>query len=452
MIDPAQSFSNALNQGLGIMKSYRDEARQNEKDAFDRDILLRAEAREAERAKREAVKWGWDVEDRDYIVNELRPLELRGKKAEVSVKETNAAWLPKEKKQNYEKGEVDIANTRSVMRSRAASDAREAARFGWDVADRKVILQQRRDRDAVLQIMTNLRTGGADYSKTDGTRFTPRYLASMAGISPRALDAVERTAKGDFSWMNDKATANAARSLTSSIGTNVADKFGFKRGTVAVDTFLGVDKGGRIRFKAVGRDAKTNKLRTMELTAPSTEVFIDNSVLAARSFAMINRDPNAKATLLGAMRSHDEKFFDEVIQSMDPTIRPQLKALESQLEKAKPGTEQYTAIMRKMDEVTKKAAGEGLFERFQKVSAETSIPIEYRAVQRQKEKLPGYANAPTEKVVGDLNRFVSLALASDKNYTAAYKSLYGKDAKIPMDANRRRVLRDETALWRGLSR
>ena len=44
-IDPAQSFSNALGQGLGIMKSYRDEARDEEEMAFSRQLREKADKR-----------------------------------------------------------------------------------------------------------------------------------------------------------------------------------------------------------------------------------------------------------------------------------------------------------------------------------------------------------------------------------------------------------------------
>lgn len=43
--DPAQSFSSALGQGLGIMKSYRDEARDEEEMAFSRQLREKADKR-----------------------------------------------------------------------------------------------------------------------------------------------------------------------------------------------------------------------------------------------------------------------------------------------------------------------------------------------------------------------------------------------------------------------
>lgn len=453
MIDPAQSFANALGQGLNVMKSYRDEARQAEQDQFQREALLRAEAKDDQRFEQEKKKWGWEADDRDYFVKTERPLKEREMKARVTSAEVEADFARPTAQANLDQTKAQTANTYDSIRSRRAGDAREAARFNWESQDRQTKRQYERDKGAMLQVMSFLKTGQADWGRTAGTRFTPRFLTGLAGISGDALTAVEMTAKGDFSWMNNKKIANAARGLTSSIGNNVADKFGFARGTVTVDQFLGATKDGRIQFKAVGKDAKTGKMRTQNLAAPSSEVFISNSTLLARSFANINKDKNARAALLGAMRETDEEFFNDAISTFDPKIGSELKALQNQLEKAPAGSKQYTDILARMDAVAMRASGVGLFDRFANMSSGTTVPIQYRAIERVREKEPQrYGNAPTERIVNDMNAFVSGAMSSDANYIKAYKKLYGEKAQPPMDRNRGRLLRDENALWRGIAR
>ncbi len=453
MIDPAQSFGNALNQGLGIMKSYREEAREAEKDAFERSMILKAAERDDARFEREKTKWGWEDEDRDYTVNTLRPLELRGAQADVKVKETNAEWLPKEKQQDFTKGEVEIANTRDMIRSRRAGDAREAGRYSMQRAEFNAAQRERREREGARELMMWIKTGGraGDISKTAGTRFTPMKFMGLAGMSPLATQVLEKIGKNDYSWVNDPKANAAVRGLAASINTQSQQKLGFVPGTGTIDRFVG-GKGGTIKLNYVGKDAKTGKLRSMWVDVKADKLF-NNANIMTQTFSRIARDPNARSALTTMVQQQDPEFFAEVATSMSPTIKPQMEALTKRLEKLQPGTKSYNDTVAAMDNLAARATGSTLFDAFSKIGGGVNVPAHYRAVERQRQKTPQYANAPTERIINDMNTYVGAAMASDKNYTRAMNRLYGVGGWKPkFDANRGFLVRDENALWNGLAR
>jgi len=458
MIDPAESFSNALNQGLGIMKSYRDEARQSEKDAFERSMILKADQRDDERFNREKIKWGWEDEDRDYTVNTLRPLELRKAKADTTVSETNAEWLPKEKEQDFRKGEADIklttantANTYDSIRSRRAGDAIEAGRFKMQQTEWQQGQAERRDRIAARELITWMKTGGkgGDLSRTAGTRFSPTRFMGMAGMSPLAGQVLEKIGRNDYSWMSDPKANQAVRGLAAQINPQSQQRLGFVPGTGVIDSFVS-GKGGKVKMKFVGRDAKTGKLRTALIESDANQLFNSANIMT-RTFGRIARDPNARNALTSMVQQTDPEFFAEVAMSVNPTIKPQMEALSKRLEKLSPTDKAYKATVDAMEQLAQRATGSTLFDAFSRIGGGQNVPAHYRAIERQRAKVPQYANAPTERVVADMNNFVGAALSSDQNYTKAMNRLYGVGGWKPRFSGRTMV-RDENALWNGLAR
>jgi len=88
-IDPAQSFSNALGQGLGIMKSYRDETRLDEDRAFEKSMKLETQ-RQAQEQLNLLIKG--DKREQMRFDEDMTPerVALRGRKAVADVNLTEA--------------------------------------------------------------------------------------------------------------------------------------------------------------------------------------------------------------------------------------------------------------------------------------------------------------------------------------------------------------------------
>lgn len=88
-IDPAQSFSNALGQGLGIMKSYRDEARLDEDRSFEKSMKLETQ-RQAQEQLKLLIKD--DVRKQGVYDEDMSPdrVALRGRQLLGTVNKTEA--------------------------------------------------------------------------------------------------------------------------------------------------------------------------------------------------------------------------------------------------------------------------------------------------------------------------------------------------------------------------
>lgn len=456
MIDPAESFSNALNQGLGIMKSYRDEARQAEKDLFERNMLLKAEQREDIRFKNSQEEFGWKKDDRDYEIKELRPLELRKAKADVTVSETNAEWLPKEKQQNFEKGVVEIANVKDTIRSRRAGDAREAGRYNAQMTEFRQAQGERRDREAARELMIFLKSGGkaGDLKKTAGTRFAPLKFMGLAGMSPKAVGVLEKIGKNDFSWVKDPQANAAVRGMAAQINPQNQKKLGFVPGTGTIDKFIS-GQNGTLKLNYVGKDLKTGKVRSMWVNVPASELF-GNANVMAQTFGRISRDPNARSALTSMFQQVDKETFAEIAIDGNPAIKPQMEALTKRLEKAVPGSQSYNQIVTTMENLYAKANGVTLFDAFSRIGGQANVPYEYRAIDRLRTADPKLKNAPTEQVIDYANKWVGTAMMSERNYIAAMNSLYGKNGwkvsgYVSGNLGRQEIKRDEAALWRGIA-
>lgn len=99
-IDPAESFSRALNQGLGIFKSYRDEARQDARDKLQEEISRNSMKLANEEAERNRDRYNLErpilaeqgSPEAIEALRKTRDLNLRKGVADVTVAETEAQF------------------------------------------------------------------------------------------------------------------------------------------------------------------------------------------------------------------------------------------------------------------------------------------------------------------------------------------------------------------------
>ena len=401
MIDPAQSFSNALNQGLGIMKSYRDEARRDEDRAFSKDMAIRAQNINEERNLRDRKKFGWDVEDRSYELSTLRPLELRELKAGVTGAENQAEAstlelqdLPNEINRRRERHDSDM-KTQSTSRAATRQGMSHASqRMDWDRQDREYLNNARRFREWYTS------PEGANAPDLSGTPWSP--LNFMGNLSNGSRVSEIFSSSG---WL-EGASAGDRRAMAA-FATPVAGRFEKRFGMVPNSSSMIDFKavGDRISPLVAGIDARTGRL-VYKWGAPQ-EASLIFSKAAAKSAAQrrIAQDPQAQMRLTQMWAQDDPNGFraarEQAEASVERTIAP-LKVAAERAGAKKEDVEAYRQAMANYDnEVAKRLWAIG-----SDTGARASTRPLYLAYEAMREKNPNIqdpldALAAINKIVSD---------------------------------------------------
>lgn len=350
MIDPAQSFSQALGQGLGIMKSYRDEARLDEERAFDREIKLRAEERldKAIKMQEETARQQKVAFDFDYAPNEsgvsrreqtydlgigLTKEQLRGASAEADQAVFNAD--PNRMKEMYGLGvegkKADIAQSRASAASSYASA--EASRAS--AARQRVETQILRDRAAEEKIqrasMTALQaivSGNADVIKNNPA-VAPLVgrMAAQTFKLPSLLEALENP---NGSWVNDAEKVSEVFSFSNVSIKKTAERNGISPDGVLISRprastrIVDGKKISVVEFEVKGEDARTGKTRSVT-SYVQTDRLLDAGYVAAKSFRELQRRPEARGEMVDAVLASNRELANDILSDRVTQLQNFLK-------------------------------------------------------------------------------------------------------------------------------
>jgi len=333
-IDPAQSFSNALGQGLGIMKSYRDETRLDEDRAFEKSMKLETQ-RQAQEQLNLLIKG--DKREQMRFDEDMTPerVALRGRKAVADVNLTEAqatdAGILASKRGKMIDTDIKVAlGNLDVNRYQAQTGRMNAVTSRGELGLRtRAYNDERADLIASKALQEAWKFVGAA-----GKDPTPESMRSLMGnkiagsqlikLASKAYDApvLEEIMQNPFgNWINDgKKLGVALRFARDTEVVNATVKAqGFDPKTTRATRFRGAtqkDANGRpmqmVEVTLSGKDLKTGKNKTFTgLVKPET--LFESGAVAANVFRGINNDPMLRGRVAQMYQATNEDSFYKIL-------------------------------------------------------------------------------------------------------------------------------------------
>lgn len=332
-IDPAQSFSNALGQGLGIMKSYRDEARGDEDRTFDK--MMRERAYQLQEKTYDLASAANTREQGRYdFLNspEMRGYETTAAKGDADFKTAQALdagilakarpqIIQSELTQNDRQGRASLMSAGAAVsnaRTNAGQLSLETRRYNDgrnDVTNNKTLIQS-------LQALTSFTGPNANPAAAKqimGNGVVASNVIKLAALASDApvMESILRNPYGN--WINEGKSLGVAKRFATFAPVVKATmrQQGFLQGTKITNirghtekdpqgrpqqlvelTFKGPTAGGKTK-------TYTGYVRPEKLFEPAA--------MASNLFGNVNRDPVAKQRLVRAFMMADEKGFNMVL-------------------------------------------------------------------------------------------------------------------------------------------
>ena len=284
----AEGFSGGLNQGLGIMRSFRDEKRQGERDALQKKQIEHSMELQDKGEARAQTQFEGQQEDRTWNNTNVRPLNLdhlklsvdRTKqlieqgKTEQAMKELQLEWMPGDHAL-----EVQLKKNQDARAGRAEARADRAQTFGEFMQRAHLGIAQQQAADshteagmrqaaALLPIYTSLREQGlpappAMEKIIQNSPFSISNLVEQAQASAQFPQILGMAAKGDFSFMNNPTMAESAFSLSRPVGMRIARQKGYDATSARV-TDMEIAKGGGVWMTVSAYDPKSGTYKTFK--------------------------------------------------------------------------------------------------------------------------------------------------------------------------------------------
>jgi hypothetical protein len=331
-IDPAQSFSNALGQGLGIMKSYRDEARQDEDRSFEKSMKLETQRQAQEQLKLMVEdgkrKQGLYDEDMtpDRIANRSRVSAASALLTEAQAKD--AGILADNRQDTIDTDKKVALGGLAVQQTNAGSQRMNAITSRGELS-----LRTRMYNDELEDKIANRALQDVwKFVGTTGKNPTPENMRSLMGnniagsalikLASKAYDSpileeIMQNPYGD--WMNSgKKLGVALRFARDTEVINATVKAqGFKPSKTKATKFQAVPKKGpngqtMIAVTLSGPDARTGKNKTFTgLVKPET--LFESGAVAANVFRGINNDPMLRGRMVQMYQATNEDRYYKIL-------------------------------------------------------------------------------------------------------------------------------------------
>jgi hypothetical protein len=326
-IDPAQSFSNALNQGLGVFKSYRDEARQDEDRAFEKSMKERMAKLQEDQLQlmvnddlREGKKFAIDYSPTRVAAGDKQATALAD---EAVYKAKDAGILADNRKRMIDTDiNVALSNAQSNRISAGASATNaQTSRMEFGLRQRQyndARAEQARAK-AFRDSMAYIVQGSSNPSVAKNIAGNKVVAASVMRIASAAADApvlneILQDPYGD--WMKDGKKLGVALRFASSnpIVTATARAQGFKQGTAKLDrvraatAYDPVTKTNQQVVELRMTGIKNGK-QTSYTGYVAPQKLFEPAAMMAGVFNAIGNGPRSKQRLAQVYQQADEEGF-----------------------------------------------------------------------------------------------------------------------------------------------
>lgn len=332
--DPAQSFSNALGQGLGIMKSYRDEARLDEDRSFEKSMKLETQRQAQEQLKLmikdDARKQGVYDEDMNPERVALRGRQLLGTVNKTEAEARDAGVLADNRKRMIDTDIKVAEGNLGVQQYNARTSRMNANTSAGELGLRTQIYRDEREEKIANNALKNVwKFVGATASNPSPENMRSLMGNKIAGsaivkLASRAYDApvLEEIMQNPFGdWINNgKKLGVALRFARDTEVVNATVKAqGFDPKTTRATRFRGAtqkDANGRpvqmVEVTLSGKDLRTGKNKTFTgFVKP--EILFESGAVAANVFKGINSDPKLRGRLAQMYQATNEADFYKIL-------------------------------------------------------------------------------------------------------------------------------------------
>ena len=305
MADLAESFSNALGQGLGIMKSYRDETRQDEDRAFAKQVALAQEKRSETSLQLQVNEDGRRKIESDFNI-ERQPNILAQDAQAIALGAEQIIGAQTDNKYKPEKYKAEIRQTNAGTDSNLASAAHsrvqtkvlqnEDYRAGQDWNDA-------RDANSLVSFLLG-KTSSLPNS-SGGMRNTPLGFAGHIGAAPRVLSVLQNLTQ--TGWMNDpQLKAQVMTFAGRGADSALEEKWRWRKGSGGMVDIAPAGKG-RVKALFVGVDAKTGRQTQAWVEKDAAQLF-DQAFVRARHLGAMGADPQVRRNFVAALQGSPKAY------------------------------------------------------------------------------------------------------------------------------------------------
>lgn len=353
-IDPAESFSRALGQGLNTFKSYRDEARQDEDRAFSKKMALKADTRADNADKRDETRlgmdqtrFGWEGDRFNFEKSRwptiLKMDELGVQEKEVSI-EGGKLSNEGQRIENRFKPRMYQSQINQNDASADASRASAAASRNRDYRD-SVDWKEGREARQFYSFFS-----GQSNSLSGNGNFGALPMAGQVSRAPAVLQALQDPKAG---WMtNPQMKADVLAMAAPGSAGPVEQKYGWVQGRTGIVDVQPAGNG-RVKAKFLGINAKTGRMQYVWLERDAGQLFSGANV-RARTLAAIGNDPQARKRFLQGMYTEDPEGFKKFAGRASEVVGMQRAKYEKDYKDAI-GTGREAAAKQALDQFDAKA-------------------------------------------------------------------------------------------------
>lgn len=305
MADLAESFSNALGQGLGIMKSYRDEARQDDDRLFAKNVALAAEKR-ADKSLELQVNQDFRTGDEFKFQQTRRPSILKQDDQAIALGAEQITGAQIDNKYKPEKYKAEINQTNAAADSNRASAGESRVRT-------RVLQNQdyRAGQDwndaRAANGMVNYLLGKTSTlpANAGGMRNTPLGFAGIIGAAPKVLSVLQNPTQ--TGWMSDPQLKAQVMTFAGRGADSELEKSKrWRSGSAGMVNIVPAGKG-RVKALFVGVDQKTGRQTQAWVEKDAGALFAQANV-RARHLGVMGSDPQVRRNFVAALRSTPDAY------------------------------------------------------------------------------------------------------------------------------------------------
>lgn len=412
-IDPAESFSRALGQGLATFKSFRDEARQDEDRMFNRSMAEKADRRADETLNMAKAGEARAQNEFDYGVSR-RPFKEKAEETQLKGFELNNEgqrlqneWYPKIQGEN-------IRSSRDASARGWAGIRMEGARLSLQQQAFAAEQEERQQRNALRLITQAVRTN--DYSQVANNTAAGNAAMKLAAAAAGAPNLINALQNPTGNWSLDPTQKRTVFNVANISMNKTADNLGFQRGSVSMlDMRPKKGSKGTVEIDFIGYDPKSGRMVKKTGNMAATQLF-DKAAVFANTMNRISADPRARTALVSAFRSSDPEMFSEMLDHEIKRRQSAIKGLQDRTLKVE-NPRQYMAELSRevmlLENGDTDALNKIIFPRMGQVGQEQATPHTQRAFDRVSRF--GNGNKPDDVVTG-INSVIERASRDRKYY------------------------------------
>jgi|APGre2960657404_1045060.scaffolds.fasta_scaffold32808_2 hypothetical protein len=362
-IDPAQSFSNALGQGLGIMKSYRDEARQDEDRSFEKSMKLETQRQAQEQLKLlikdDGRKQGLYDEDMtpDRIANRNRVSAASADLTEAQAKD--AGILAANRQDTIDTDKKVALGTLAVNQTNAGSQRMNAITSRGEFGLRSQMYRDEQEEKIANRALQDV----WKVIGTNGRNPTPENMRSLMGNKIAGSALIKMASKAYDSPILEEIMQNPFGDWMKS-GQKLGVALRFARDTEVVNATVKAQgfnpsKTRATKFQAVpqkGADGKTRQMIAVTLSGPDArtgknktftgfvkpETLFESGAVAANVFRGINNDPVLRGRMVQMYQATQEDKYYKILGHEAARLEKLIKDPPQNLVDAKKGVTKTT--------------------------------------------------------------------------------------------------------------